>query len=56
MLDGEYGMSDVCLGVPIRIGKDGVMNIQEIDLEKSELSSLKKSAEVVKSYLLQQIC
>ncbi|KAG2478366.1 MAG: Lactate/malate dehydrogenase [Nitrosopumilales archaeon] len=54
MLDGEYGLSDVCLGVPIRIGKDGMMNIQEIDLQKSELESLKQSADVIRKYLYQQ--
>jgi len=54
MLDGEYGLSDVCLGVPIRIGKDGMMNIQEIDLDKSELESLKQSADVIRKYLYQK--
>ena len=54
MLDGEYGLSDVCLGVPIRIGKDGMMNIQEIDLLKSELKSLKQSADVIRKYLYQK--
>jgi len=54
MLDGEYGLSDVCLGVPIRIGKDGMMNIQEISLQKSELESLKQSANVIRKYLYQE--
>jgi len=54
MLDGEYGLSDVCLGVPIRIGKDGMMNIQEIELLKSERESLKQSADVIRKYLYQK--
>jgi len=54
MLDGEYGLSDVCLGVPIQIGKDGMMNIQEIELLESERESLKQSANVTRKYLYQK--
>ncbi len=54
MLDGEYGFSDVCLGVPIKIDKGNMMKIQEIDLAKSEQESLKRSGEVVKKYLLNE--
>ena len=54
LLNGEYGLTDVCLGVPIQIGKDGMMNIQEIDLLKSELESLKQSADVIRKYLYQK--
>ena len=52
MLDGEYGFSDVCLGVPVQIGKEGLIKIQEIGLNKHEKNSLYKSAEVVRNYLL----
>ena len=54
MLNGEYGCSDVCLGVPIKIDKGNMMKIQEIDLAKSEQESLKRSGEVVKKYLLNE--
>jgi len=54
MLNGEYGCSDVCLGVPIKIDKGNMMKIQEIDLAKSEQESLKRSGEVVKQYLLNE--
>lgn len=47
LLNGEYGMSDVCMGVPIKINKE--IKIQEIDLENSELEALQKSANVIKN-------
>jgi len=56
MLDGEYGFSDVCLGVPVQIGKGGRIKIQEIGLNKYEKNSLFKSAEVVRSHLLTEAC
>ncbi len=55
MLDGEYNISDVCLGVPIQINRKGMTNIQEIELEKTEQDSLNHSAQVVKNYLAKQI-
>jgi len=51
MLDGEYGLSDVCLGVPVQIDKRGTITINEIGLEKSEMESLNQSADVIKNYL-----
>lgn len=51
LLDGQYGVSDLCLGVPIKISNNGIDKIDEIDLSKSELESLRHSASVVKNYL-----
>ena len=51
LLDGQYGLNDLCLGVPIKINKNGIDKIEEISLEKMELESLRYSASVVKSYL-----
>jgi len=51
LLNGEYGLSDVCLGVPVLINKEGLAKIQEVDLEMSELESLKKSSEIIRKYL-----
>jgi len=48
LLDGEYGLSDVCMGVPVRINKDGLINIEEIDLEKSEQCLLCNSADTIR--------
>jgi malate dehydrogenase len=51
LLTGQYGISDLCMGVPTRIGKDGIKEIQEIDISESELNLLRKSAEVIKNYI-----
>jgi malate dehydrogenase len=56
LLNGEYGISDVCLGVPVQINKEGVVKIQEIDLNESEQESLNQSAQVVSKYLLKEAC
>lgn len=50
LLDGQYGLSDLCLGVPIKISKNGIDKIEEITLEKLELELLRHSASVVKNY------
>jgi malate dehydrogenase len=47
-LDGEYGYSDVSLGVPAVIGKNGVEKIVELDLDSSEKEWFKKGVESVK--------
>jgi malate dehydrogenase len=47
MLNGEYGLNDICIGVPIILGKNGIEKIIELDLSESELSNLKESAESV---------
>ena len=51
LLDGEYGLSDVCMGVPVRINKDGLINIEEIDLEKSEQCLLCNSADTIRRHI-----
>ena len=48
ILDGEYGLSDVCVGVPALLGREGIEKIIEISLEPSELEALKESAKAVK--------
>ena len=44
MLSGEYGLNDLCLGVPVIIGKSGVEEIIEINLNEIEKEKLQKSA------------
>ena len=40
-LEGEYGESDICIGVPVILGKNGIEKIVELDLNADEkLSSL----------------
>jgi malate dehydrogenase len=48
-LDGEYGFSDITIGVPAVIGKNGVEKIIELELDNEEKASLLKSADSVKS-------
>ncbi|UCD56328.1 MAG: malate dehydrogenase, partial [Candidatus Hydrogenedentota bacterium] len=48
ILDGEYGLTDVCAGVPALLGQEGIEKIIEVSLEPSELEGLRKSAEDVK--------
>lgn len=47
-LDGEYGYSDVTIGVPAVIGKNGVEKIIELDLDSNEKEWFKKGVESVK--------
>lgn len=46
-LNGEYNLSNVFCGVPVRIGMEGVLNIIELKLLPDEMNALKKSAEDV---------
>ena len=52
LLEGEYGLSDVCLGVPITIGKNGVAKINKLDIDFSELKLLEDSAEVIRNNMM----
>ena len=47
MLEGEYGLNDICIGVPIIVGENGVEEIIDIKLNNIENEKLKKSALVV---------
>ncbi|MGB0885762.1 MAG: malate dehydrogenase [Chitinophagales bacterium] len=46
-LEGEYGLNDVCVGVPCIIGKGGIESIVELDLNDAEMAKLKDSAAAV---------
>ena len=48
LLDGEYGLGDLCIGVPVILGRNGVEEIVELELEKEDLNHLTESAEGVK--------
>ena len=48
-LDGEYGQKDICLGVPVVIGKNGWEKIVEFDLNDDEKAQFNKSADAVRS-------
>jgi malate dehydrogenase len=46
---GEYGIADTYLGVPARLGRGGVEQIVELDLNEEELGQLKAAAEAIRS-------
>jgi malate dehydrogenase len=48
-LNGEYGQSDICLGVPVVIGKNGWEKIVEMDLSADEQAAFNKSADAVRN-------
>ena len=49
MLDGEYGQKDICIGVPVVIGKDGWEKIIDFKLNDEEKEKFNKSAEAVRN-------
>jgi malate dehydrogenase len=48
LLEGEYGLNDLCIGVPVVLGKNGIQKIVELELEKNDLDHLVESANGVK--------
>ena len=48
-LDGEYGQKDICIGVPVKLGKNGWEGIIEYKLNEEEQAAFNKSAEAVRS-------
>ncbi len=50
-LQGEYGISDTVIGVPVKLGKNGMEQIIELDLTAEEKQALNKSAEAVKQLI-----
>lgn len=51
MLQGEYGLKDIYLGVPVKLGREGVEEIIEISLNADEKKLLQTSATAVKSVM-----
>ncbi len=47
-LEGEYGIHGCFVGVPVKLGKDGIEKIYEVDLNSAEKAALAKSAQAVK--------
>jgi malate dehydrogenase len=50
-LQGEYGLSDIYLGVPVVLGKNGIERIIELDLTDDEKALLSDSAKAVKDVM-----
>lgn len=50
-LNGEYGLNDIYLGVPVKLGKNGIEEIIELKLNAAEMDLLKESAVAVKEVM-----
>ncbi|MCA0445365.1 MAG: malate dehydrogenase [Bacteroidetes bacterium] len=48
LLDGQYGINNLFVGVPVKLGKAGIEQVLELKLSAAELAELKLSAEHVK--------
>jgi len=48
LLEGEYGLNDLCIGVPVILGKNGIESIVEIELSEAEKAHMTESAAGVK--------
>lgn len=46
-LDGQYGLKDICIGVPCIIGKKGIEEIIDLNLNSSEKDKLQESAKAI---------
>ena len=49
MLDGEYGLKDICIGVPCIIGANGVESIVDVKLNEKEKQQMSESADKVRT-------
>ena len=50
-LHGEYGLQDLCLGVPALVGRGGVEKVVEVDLTPAERAAFDASAQAVREDL-----
>jgi malate dehydrogenase len=48
LLEGEYGEKDLCIGVPVILGKNGIEKIVELDLNADEKAKFAASAQSVR--------
>src|SRR5574343_401641 len=49
LLEGEYGQEDICMGVPCIIGKNGIEQIVDVQLNDAEKAAFAKSADAVRA-------
>lgn len=52
LIDGFYGLENVCISVPVLVGKNGVERCFEIPISSDEKEALQKSAKILSSYLM----
>ena len=48
LLEGEYGQSDICIGVPVVVGRNGWETIIDVELDANEQDLFLKSAQAVR--------
>ena len=48
-LEGEYGIKDLYVGVPVKLGANGIEEVMELDITDEEKGALKASAEAVRT-------
>src|SRR5690606_37112730 len=48
---GQYGLEDLFIGVPVKLGKGGVKEIVELDLNEQEAADMENSAEAVREVI-----
>jgi malate dehydrogenase len=48
-LQGEYGLHDICFGVPVKLGRKGVEQIIELPLNEEERAMLERSVQLIRS-------
>ena len=51
LLNGEYGLKDIYLGVPVKLGKNGIEQIIELKLTSEEMKLVHDSAQSVKEVM-----
>lgn len=49
--EGEYGIKDVCIGLPVRLGKNGIEEFVDLKLDPDEITSLRNSADTIKKQI-----
>ena len=50
-LNGQYNLQDIYLGVPVKLGKNGIEQVIELDLNEAEMQLLNTSANHVKNVM-----
>lgn len=48
-LEGEYGLSDICFGVPVKLGRGGIEQVIELPLTAEEQEAMNRSASLIRS-------
>ena len=48
LLEGEYGIDGLYIGVPVKLGRAGIEQVYEVDLDDDEQAALAKSADAVR--------